>query len=176
MCGRSSVNWERVIQVALGAMAVNLAYFTFYGKVEILASLLVCYVVIAWAGKWFFLAMPTFLFYQLDFTAIGFDYPISVVATCVATGALLRQFGIRPAIVASCLIAAILAFSLQSKSEYVVVSPPTVYVLLFLPAAVTLISAGIQWPDFKMQILEFIGRYPLSIYVAQYLILLLLSR
>ena len=172
---RRSTNWERLFQVALAAAAVNLAYFTLYGKVEILAALLLCYLAIAGIGSWFLLGSVAFLLYPLDVTSSFFDFPMSVVATCVAVGGVQRRIGWPAAMVLSVLIATGLMFDRFFSDGFRWVAAPTVYVLLMLPLAVTLTGAGQFRPHWRVPGLEWIGRYPLSIYVGQYLLLLLLA-
>lgn len=171
------LNWSRLGQIALAAAVLNVFYYTRYGQLEILASLLVSYGVFAvftasGGQRWFGLAALAVFGFDLDPTRIAvregrelFDFPISVVVAIVAIGAILRNHGAILAVVSSL---AMLAASW-------IVAPPTVYVIWFVPLAVLLVVLGERFTKVQVPALEQIGRYPLTIYTAQYLLLFLLA-
>lgn len=176
LAGRQSVHWERVLQIAIAAGVVNLFYFTLYDQLEILASLLVCYLVYALTGNRFWIVLPVFLLFPQDPSAARFDFPLSVVATCVASGVLLRAYRWKVACVTTVTVAVISLACWLQPSESLWNSTSTVYVLWFLPAAVGLVAIAERWPTLRLSWLEWIGLHPLSIYVTQYVVLLMLSQ
>ncbi|QDV27051.1 TraX family protein [Aureliella helgolandensis] len=160
------VHWERLLQIGAATVVTNVLFYTLYGKLEILASLLVCYVGIVGLKLFFVpLVLAPFLF-SWDASQAVFDFPLSIVAGCVAQGVILRCGGLRVAI----------ATGIVLTVAALVVSEPSRYVLWFVLPATLLIALGIARPQWHLRGLEWIGRFPLSIYVAQYYLLVLLSR
>ena len=172
---RRGFHRERWTQVAVAAVAVNIVYVALYRRLEILASLLVGYTVLAVVGKPFVIGTAAFLLFPIDSSEAVFDFPLSAVITCMAIGVLQRLYGWRVSVSASIAIASALWVAFAIQGDFQLVSPPTVYVLLFLPLAALLLAFGVAHPKWRWGWLEWIGRYPLSIYVGQYTLLLLLS-
>lgn len=172
----SDTNWARLGQVLLAAIVVNFAYFTLYGRLEILASLLVCYLLIAACKAWFMLAALAFLLFPWDVSAAVFDYPISAVATCMAVGGIQRKWGWQIGLSMAVLISLSLLALRGWQGDFRIVSQPTVYVLIFLPLASGLLAVGTLRPAWSLRGLAWIGRYPLSVYVGQYFVLLAANR
>ncbi len=161
----SEVNWSRFYQLCLAALAINLVYFTYYRQVEILASLLVCYglfVVVRRHLVWFF---PLALLYPLDPSVTLFNFPLSIVVSCVAQGMILRQHGWRVATASgTMLLAAVL-----------LVPAPSLYLLFFILPATWLVAWGIQHPARGLRVVDTLGRYPLTAYLSQYAVLFALQ-
>ncbi len=155
-------NWNRFFQIVLATIAINLVYFTVYRQVEILASLLVCYVLFLLVRAKFAVAVLAVYLFPWDLSVGLFDYPLTVVASCVAQGMVLRQWGLKFALLSAAIISA----------GGLVVTPPTWYVLLFVIPATLLIGWGAGHAGRSVTWLAFVGRYPLSFYLAQYYILL----
>jgi hypothetical protein len=155
-------NWHRFWQIAAAAAALNLFYFTLYGQVEILASLLVAYLLHAALGPLFVGLFVTAYFYGVDPSVAYFDYPLSVVVACVAQGAILKRHGWRIGLLTSLLICLSLPL----------IEPPTRYVVFFFPIAIALIAWGAAHPQYRVKGLDFIGRHPLTVYLAQYAIII----
>lgn len=170
---RKQLNWKRVFQLCVCALvlnvAINIVFYPGFQQMEILVSLLSCYLIYAVAGKWMVLLVGASLLYSLDPTANAlampiFDYPLSVVAALVALGIALNNFGARTALLAC--LAVVPAFWL--------VPAPTVYVLWFAPLALGVVSIAVQKPNLNVPIVGWVGRHPLAIYTMHYLLLLLL--
>lgn len=172
---RSATFWRRTGQLALAAVAVNAVYAVLYEQLEILACLVVCCLLFALIGKWFWVCIfaswfvsieQEFLVSPVEPSLPLFDFSLAAVATCVASGILLREHGVRWA--AAGWIPVLLSIP--------TVTPPTVYVLYFLPLAVALVAWGASQPALAVPLLGLMGRFPLRIYVAQYAVLLAISR
>ena len=173
--GKETVNWMRIAQVAVAACIVNLLYFPAYGQLEILVSLLLCYLGYAMIGKWMMLCAGGALLYAWDPTASSslaadlwsgkaclLDFPFTIVATPFALGILLRKFGLPWAVGALLLL----------LPAIWLIPEPTVFVLWLTPVALLLVAGGCSKPSYSLRPLELIGRYPLRIYATQYVVLL----
>lgn len=175
----SALNPRRLGQVAGAAAVVNLAYFLCfpqYGKVEILASLLVCYLIYGMLGRWTMLLLPSCWLLPWDAAAAYFDYPVTVVMTCVASGMLLRELGSVRALVGCGVVVGGVLLSTPIQAVPVLVPTPTVYVLYFLPLALLMVFAAAHWPRIQWVPLTQLGAQPLRMYVGQYLVLLAAHR
>ncbi|MCA9133127.1 MAG: hypothetical protein KDA45_08225 [Planctomycetales bacterium] len=166
LVSQEKVNWHRFYQLCLATLAINLVFFTIYGRLEILASLLVCYTLFLAAGRLLALAVVAVWFFQLDGSAQLFDYPLSVVLSCVAQGMVLRLHGWRVALLSG---GAITLAALW-------VAPPSVYVLFFVLPATLAIAWAAAHPQVTVSGLERIGHYPLTVYLIQYYVLLALGQ
>lgn len=171
LVSKDRVNWIRFYQLLFAAAAVNVAFFTLYNKLEILASLLVCYVLYLGFRSWLCFAFVAVYFSQLDPSVLWFDYPLPIVLSCVAQGMILRKYGGRVALVTGCLITVGMLF----------VPPPATYVLIYVVPASLLIAWAAKYPEMNparwhLQPLQFAGRYPLTVYLAQYFIILSIGR
>ena len=176
-----TVPWNRLGHVALAAAVLNYAYYQIYGQLEILCSLLVCYLLMYGLRSFFAIALLGFLLFQVESQQVVspsydsrllFDYPVSVVASCVAVGFVAGRWDSKLAVLPALVIPLV---ARQSWGEGMIVTSPSIYVLCFLVPAVVLLEASRRFPKCKIPLLAWIGRYPLRIYVAQYLIILLLA-
>lgn len=165
LAGSKQVNWNRFFQLMAATAIVNIAYFSIRSQVEILASLLVCYCLFLALRSFFVLLLPVAFFFVLDPSTNYFDFSLSVVVGCVAQGMVLRQFGVRAAV----------STAMVLLVATMVVSPPTQYVLYFVLPATLMIAWGISQPNRSVPLLSTTGRFPLTIYVAQYYVLIALS-
>jgi len=168
---QAKISWKRFYQLCLATVMVNLAFYTVHQTVEILASLLVCYVLYLCVGNWLAWAVVAVFISPLDPTQAWFDYPVPLVAACVAQGIIVRCAPWSLALVTAGLI------TLGAS----VVQPPSQYVLFYVVPATLLIlwgsrrAAGTQPQSPVMAGLGFVGRHPLVIYVAHYFVLLSVS-
>jgi len=131
--------------------------------------------------SFFVIALLGFLFFQVESQQVVspshgsrllFDYPVSVVASCVAVGFVAGRWESKLAVLPALTIPIV---ARQSSGDSMIVTSPSIYVLYFLVPAVVLLGASRQFPKCKIPMLAWIGRYPLRIYVAQYLIILLFA-
>ncbi len=167
LAGQTKINWKRFYQLCLATVLVNLAFFSVHHKLEILASLLICYGMFICLRNWLSLAVVAVFLTPLDPSVAWFDYPLPIVLSCVAQGIILRRHDLRIAVATGALV----------TLGALVVSPPSVYVLFYV-IPVSLLIAGAarrSQPDWSLLRLEWLctlGRYPLSIYVVQYWVVL----
>jgi uncharacterized membrane protein len=168
---QANINWKRFYQLCLATVLVNLAFYTVHQKVEILASLLVCYVLYLCVGNWLALAAAAVFLTPFDPTQAWFDYPLPLVAACVAQGIIVRCAPWNLALVTAGLI------TLGAS----IVQPPSQYVLFYVvPATLSILwgsrrAAGTQPQPPAIAGLGFVGRHPLAIYLSQYFVLLAVS-
>ncbi len=97
LLGKSDgISWKRLGQVGVAALMVNLATYKELGKVEILGSFLVCYVLhgVLKRHSWLMVLGILAALVRVDYSALLFDYPLSIVATCVGVGLAYRRFGL----------------------------------------------------------------------------------
>lgn len=161
LTARGEKGWSRLLQVAAATVAINIVYYELYQQLEILASLLACTILFLGIGRWFaILALAVFV-YPLDPTTTLFNFPMSVVACCVAQGVILRWQGWQIA----------MATSLFALAGLWLVEPPSSYLLYFLPVATLLVAVGERYRELAVPWVSGIGRYPLTAYLAQYFIL-----
>lgn len=172
----AAARWKRLIQVAIAALIVNAFYYPTAGNFEILVSLLICYLLVALTGAYFALFFGAFLLFSVDKTAVFLDYPLSIVATCVAAGVIFSLKGARLSLACTTALAVLLFGQALLATEFQVVTAPSVFVLLFSPVAVLLLWAATKWKDFRLPLLEHVGRYPLTTYTLQYVVILWFSR
>ncbi|WP_153557922.1 acyltransferase family protein [Roseimaritima sediminicola] len=157
---------HRFGQIALAAVAINVAYLWLYREVEILGSLLVAYTLFLMTGRAFVVFVAAAAFYPLDPSTPWFDYPLSIVLSFVAQGMILRHGGGLAATVSGCLLASGIAWIGMGE-------PGDVNHLLFyfiLPA-----TAAVHWAARssagKVPVLDWLGRHPLSSYLVQYYVI-----
>lgn len=158
----TKTNWNRLLQLAVASAAMNILYYYVYAELEILASLLVCYIGFLALGRNFVWCFVAAYFFLQDPSRYLFDYSLSVVATCVAQGVILHRFGWRIATVTGLLILPAAWF----------VTAPTQYALFFILPASLLVAGGHASPKLAVPGLETLGRYPLTAYLSQYFIIL----
>jgi hypothetical protein len=162
----SRIHWTRFYQLLLAALAVNVAFFTAYHKFEILASLTICYVLFIALRSKLCLAFVAVYFIHFDFLAEWFDYPLTIVVSCVAQGMILRLHGWRVALVTGLFVTAGMFF----------VAPPPTYVLMYVLPSTLLITLGAHKPELQFQGLALLGRYPLTTYLVQYVLFFAIGR
>ncbi len=170
LASSTKTHWKRVLQLAAAAVAINLFfYFVYHGlnyhkydKLEILASLLVCYVAHLILGRQLVWCFAAAYFFLHDPTRELFDYSVSVVVTCVAHGVILKIYGWRVASIAGLLVLPATIF----------VTTPTQYAIYFILPAVWLVAWGSLFPKLLVPVVETLGRYPLTTYLTQYFIIL----
>ena len=176
-----TVPWNRLGHVALAAAVLNYAYYQIYGQLEILCSLLVCYFLMYGLRSFFAISLLGFLLFQVESqqlvspengSRLLFDYPVSVVVSCAAVGFVVGRWDSKLAVLPAFAIPIV---ARQSWGDGMIVTLPSIYVLYFLVPAVVLLEASRCFPKCQMPFLAWIGRYPLRIYVAQYLIILLFA-
>lgn len=186
LAGRANINWDRFYQLCLAVITINLAFFSVHHKLEILASLLIAYILFICCRNWLTFAVLAVYLAPWDPTLAWFDYPLPIVIACVAQGMMLRRFGVIAAL-ASGLLITLAAF---------VVPAPSVYVLFYVIPATWLIACAADHPQLpltspplkwlrlnllgrnmlRLHWLAVLGRYPLTTYLAQYYILFALTR
>jgi uncharacterized membrane protein len=154
--------WRRMFQVAAVSGIVNVFFYPLYERVEILASLLVCYVLVFSTSKYASLLTLALFLLPWDPSAQVFDYPLTLVAGCVAQGQVLRHYGWKIALVVS----VILCFSA------IYIDPVAKMTVLMIPVATGLIIWAIRYPNKDVPGLSLMGRYPLAMYLAHYLMVL----
>lgn len=170
LAGRTNINWDRFYQLCLAVITINLAFFSIHHKLEILASLLIVYVLFMVCRNWLAFAVVAVYLAPWDPTLAWFDYPLPIVIACVAQGMMLRRFG----------SIAALASGLLITLAALVVPAPSVYVLFYVIPATGLIAWAAARPDLAqarqpLAWLSFLGRYPLTSYLVQYFILFALA-
>jgi len=166
---RPERRWKRrrVVEIFAAAVAVNLLFYPYAGTIEILGSLLLAYGVFAVSGRhfgWFVLAM---LFYPVDGLRAWFDFPPSLTVSFVAQGFLLRKAGPVPAIASGVLLslAGLWIAALEPRGV-------NQLLCLFILPATLLVLVGEKKPQWQVPGLELAGRYPLTVYVLQYYVIL----
>ncbi len=152
-------------QILLAAAIANALTFQVLGKLEILASFAVVYGFYFVLGRhiqWLILALP---FYAYDPSLDYFDYPVLLVASLVAAGAMLVA---RPLWVALLMSVVMIAIGTP------LIPTPSIYVVWFLPPALLMVAAASQWPELQNRWLAALGRIPLTAYVCQYAVIMLI--
>jgi hypothetical protein len=150
----------------LATVAINIPFYLRYRELEILASLLVCYLGFFLFRRWFAVLTLAAFFYPWDVSSLLFDFPLTIVVSFVALGVLLRQFGFAFALIGGCLV----------TFASLLVPPPTTYVLFFTIPALLIIAWGIRKGTTRVPGLEQLGRFPLTAYVLQYYLIFALDR
>jgi surface polysaccharide O-acyltransferase-like enzyme len=154
-------NYRRVGQIAFACVLVNILYVLHYGELEILASLLCAYLLFVAMRSYFAFAFLLIFLAPWDISARLFDYPLAIVIPCTALGTLQRKSGWRWAATNSLLALPVILW----------MPDHTQYVLYFVPPAVLLIAGAVHFRNLRLAPLEFLGRYPLTVYVVQYLLI-----
>ncbi len=152
-------------QILLAAVITNALTFQFLGKLEILASFAVVYGFYFFLGRhiqWLILALPL---YAYDPSLDYFDYPVLLVASLVAIGTVLANRSLGVALLLSLVMVAVAT---------PLIPPPSIYVVWFLPAALAIVAAARQWPELQNRWLSALGRIPLTAYVCQYAVIVLI--
>ena len=166
LAGTQKINHKRLIQLALATVTTNIAFFHEYNQVDILASLLVCYLVWSIIGKSFAIFCVAGFLYPFDSSSQWFDFSLTVAAALVAQGIVLRLFGSITAVLSALVITA-------SATQ---VTNPTAYAILFtLPATIMIVIAAKQG-ELRVPLLATLGRYPLSAYLIQYYLIFAIAK
>jgi uncharacterized membrane protein YcfT len=153
----------RLAQIAVACGLANAVFWPHYGSIEILGSLLVAYLISLAAGRFFPWFVLTILLYPVDPLRGWFDFPLTLVISFVALGMVVRRFGSWPAIGMGALTSAY-GFAIVWGEP----SGVNHKLCLFLLPATLLILAGRRWPERGIWGLEWVGRWPLTIYLIQY--------
>lgn len=156
--GRKEIRWNRFWQICVAAVAANCIYLPLYGRLEILASLLVCTLLVGLLRQYSIFLLGLAFAVEIDPSGIVFDYPLGVCAAMLGLGMVVRKYPPQVGLLVSLLL------PLASLR----VATPTAYVMWFAPLAVGLVylAAAKKAPDLRG--LRDVGRYPLTVYVLQY--------
>lgn len=154
---------RRIGQIALAATAVNLLVYPIFDKLEVLAGLLLCYAAFYLLGTSFPVLVAAVLLYPLDATQRLLDYPLSILLAMAATGMILRRYGFEAACAAAATV---------TVAAAILVPAPALYVMLFLVPAVVAVAVAAARPALTALPLETVGRYPLTVYTAQYYVII----
>lgn len=158
-------NWaafRRPAQLLFAAIAANVLFVPEFGRLEVLASFLACSLLYFVMRRYFVVMLLAVILFQQDPTALFLDYPLTLTASLVGIGMVLRLYGFQNAILATTVV--ILA-------GLAVVPTPPLFVLLFAMPATCIVALASVSPELSVAWLAFLGRYPLTTYVAQYYIL-----
>ncbi|QDV64790.1 Acyltransferase family protein [Crateriforma conspicua] len=156
----------RLLQILAAAVAVNLVYWPLNHQLEILASLLLAAVVGTAMGRTAPLMLASILFYRLDPVSRWFDYQPTLVFALVGQGAMLRRFGIGPAIASGLAL-----LGITISGHWIRPTDTHRFVVWFSLPATILVGLGRRFPDFRVIGLDWLGRHPLSIYVAHFYVI-----
>lgn len=169
------LRWRRLGEIVAASIAVNLIYWPMHQELEVLASLAITQVLAALLMRSPFaiaagpMLIASLALYPWDVIAGLFDYQLTLVACLVGQGIVLQRFGLPVAIATGT------GLTWAGFSEQFI-SPMDTHHLVFaflVPATVMVGSAE----RFKTRTipelsgldgLEWIGRYPLTIYVTHY--------
>jgi uncharacterized membrane protein len=151
--------FKRIGQVCLASVAANVLFVPEFGKLEVLASFLACSLLFLILQRYFFVLVGSVVLFPYDPTLTLLDYPLTLAASLVAIGVVLRLHGFQWAIVAAIGVALV---------GLVLVPAPPLLVLLFAIPAVCIVSLASVSPEMSIGWLAWLGRYPLTVYVAQY--------
>lgn len=153
---------QRLLQILVAAAATSSLYYSYFGKLDILASLAICYFCYLILRSKFVLLVVALLLYRVDVTSQILDFPLSIVLSLVAQGMLLRKMGLVPAAV-SAIVLTLIGMGIVEK--------PSLLVLLFVLPATLLVGLAGQSKGLSHPWLTFLGRYPLTVYVVQYFVI-----
>lgn len=163
--GTSPGNWaafRRPTQVLVASIAANLVFVPEFGRLEVLASFLACSLLYLVLRRYFVIMLLAVLLFQQDPTLALLDYPITLTASLVAIGMVLRLHGFQTAILAAMVVI---------LTGLAIVPTPPLFVLLFAIPATCVVALASVSPELSVGWLAFLGRYPLTTYVTQYYIL-----
>lgn len=155
--------WKRPAQILAACVAVNCLFYPLYGSVEILGSLLLTYLVFLIGGPYFPFCVLAIAFYPIDPLRSWLDYPLTIVLSFVAQGALLRRFGIT----AAGLSGIWLAFA-AVWIDHLEPNGVNQRLCLFILPAALLVFVGSQFPAKRLPGFDWLGLHPLEVYVGQY--------
>lgn len=158
-------NWtgfRRPTQLLMASLAANVVFMPEYGRLEVLASFLICSLLFLVLRRYFVMLLLAVLLFQHDPTLPLLDYPITLTASLVAIGMVLRLYGFPTAILAATVVI---------LSGLAVVPTPPLFVLLFAIPATCVVALANVSPELSVGWLALLGRYPLTTYVTQYYVL-----
>ncbi len=158
--GRSPL--RRIGEIGIAALATNLLYFSVYGVFDILLDLVVCTLIYWLLGNRFMLLCVVILAYRIDPSIGVFDYPLSIVLSLVAVGVVLRLSDITAAVVIGIAV---------TIGGLLLISPPSMLVVLFTVPATALVAMASQSKGINVPPLAWLGRHSLAAYVVQYYVL-----
>jgi len=153
---------RRTIQVGLASVAANVLFVPEFEKLEVLVSLLACSLLFLLLKRYFVVLAGAVALFPYDPTLTLLDYPLTVTASLVAIGVLLQLHGFQSAIIAAIGVALV---------SLALVPTPPLLVLLFTIPAVCIVSLASVSPEMSVGWLAWLGRYPLTVYVAQYYVI-----
>jgi hypothetical protein len=156
-------DWKRPAQILAACVAVNCLFYPLYGAVEILGSLLLTYLVFVISGRCFPFCVLAIAFYPIDPLRAWLDYPPTIVLSFVAQGALLRRFGMTAAGLSGVWLALAAVWIDRLEPNGV-----NQRLCLFILPATLLVYFGSQFPAKRVPGFDWLGRYPLEVYVGQY--------
>jgi hypothetical protein len=154
--------FRRPAQILAAAFAANLLFVPEYGRLEILVSFLACSLLFFILGRYFIVMLLAVALFQYDPTLNLLDYPLTLTASLVAIGMVLRLYGFQKAI---------LAAAIATGAGLAFVPTPPLFVLLFAIPATCIVALASVSPELSVRWLALLGRYPLTTYVTQYYIL-----
>tara|TARA_R110002049_G_scaffold2750_2_gene21427 strand:+ start:196066 stop:196863 length:798 start_codon:yes stop_codon:yes gene_type:complete len=155
--------FRRLLEVIAASALANLVFYPRYGVLEILASLVVAALLFKATGRWFVLMVLALFLYPWDPLAAWFDFPPTIVISFVAQGMILRRLGIKAALASGILLSSGAIWMYQMNPLGV-----NYKLCLFILPATLLLYLGDRLPEKRIATLQWIGKYPLTIYVAQY--------
>jgi hypothetical protein len=160
---------KRLFEILAASIFVNLFYYPITGSFEILASVSIAYVIFLLFKPYFpFLFFLAFLLSFIDPTKNVVDYPISIVLMQAVIGYLLKDNKVISAI---CLLLMLFLYFIPNIFPNVLY-----YTLIFtLPAFILFLFFDKYLKELKLPIITLFGRYPLTSYVLQYLIIVYLA-
>ncbi len=162
-------DWKRPAQILAACVAVNCLFYPFYGSVEILGSLLLAYLIFMASGRYFPVFVLAIAFYPIDPFRPWLDYPLTIVLSFVAQGALLRRLGIQAAGLTGLWLAVAAIWIDRLEPNGV-----NQMLCLFILPATLLVYLGSRFPAQRLPGLDWFGRHPLAVYVGQYYVIFLL--
>lgn len=154
--------FRRQSEILFAAIAANILFVPEFGRLEILVSFLACTLLYLLLRRYFIALLPAVVLFQYDPTLNFLDYPLTLTASLVAIGMVLRLYGFWTAI---------LAATIALGAGLAAVPAPPLFVLLFAIPATCIVAMASVSPDLSVGWLTLLGRYPLTTYVTQYYIL-----
>ncbi|MGB7329590.1 MAG: TraX family protein [Rubripirellula sp.] len=167
----SRSKYGRLLEVVVAAVMVNLVFYPHYHSIEILGCLVMAALLFKATGP-FFVGFAVLLFaYPWDPLVTWFDFPPTIVISFVAQGMILRRFGIATAIASGLVLSsgAVWIHDLQPAGV-------NHKLCLFILPATLLVDLGSRFPALRIPGLDRIGQYPLTAYVVQYYVIMLISQ
>lgn len=201
----TAIHWKRFYQLCGATALATVIFYTAHQKFEILASLLICYSLFIVAGNALAVGLLAVFATPYDPTSVWFDYPVPLVLGCVAQGIILRHYHWQWAMASGAVLtAATLVVPAPSQYVLWYVLPATMMIAWGAgqwnttsarePAHSSRASRGLRptgntnnhrdrsspqpvsaWHHPAVAWLVGIGRYPLTVYLIQYLVIFALK-